>query len=164
MTFRKIVSAILTAAMVLSFAGTSATAETTYTLGGVAHVQDQGDTGAIWNAETGELTLGEVLREDSRRSTSLLRTTQVTAARSSTAYTSRISDGPSGFLQEPMPELPDRASVSKVSRSVLQAILQLITTLSTELTSRITEMHRAGLPTAHSQAPRANPRESKRSR
>lgn len=58
MVFKKIVSAVLTAAMAISFTGLSALAETTYTLGGVAHVQDQGDTEAVWNGETGELTLG----------------------------------------------------------------------------------------------------------
>ena len=60
MSIKKIISAVLSAVIVMSFAGFSAKAQADagYTLGGVAHVQDQGDTGAVWNGETGELTLG----------------------------------------------------------------------------------------------------------
>ena len=58
MVFKKIISAILTAAVAISIAGVPVKAEATYALGGMAHVQDQGDTAAVWNAETGEITLG----------------------------------------------------------------------------------------------------------
>ncbi len=58
MIFKKIISAVLTAAVAISIAGVPVKAEANYVLGGVAHVQDQGDTAAAWNAETGEITLG----------------------------------------------------------------------------------------------------------
>ena len=58
MIFKKIISAILTAAVAITFASVSVKAEATYVLGGMAHVQDQGDTAAVWNPETGEITLG----------------------------------------------------------------------------------------------------------
>lgn len=56
---KKFASIIVSAAVILSWVPSlRAEEETAYSLSGMAHVQDQGDTDGVWDEDTGVLTLG----------------------------------------------------------------------------------------------------------